>query len=146
MGADGSNERNIMNIKPWQEREFDAIGFVAVSPASNVIHMKSEIDELRAALQERDAEIAIPDDTISNQHTIAQNPGGAIVIMQRMNRKIAVQHKVLEQVKEAIEVASNGLRWFADRYPQDISGRDDEAFTQIDSAITAIQGVLKCEH
>lgn len=39
-----------MNIKTWREREFDAIGFVAVSPASNVIHMQAEIDEPRASL------------------------------------------------------------------------------------------------
>jgi len=46
-----------MSVKTWREREFDAMGFVAVSPASNVIHMRAEIDELRAALQERDETI-----------------------------------------------------------------------------------------
>lgn len=110
-----------MNIKTWREREFDAIGFVAVSPASNVIHMRAEIDDLRAALAERDAEIERLKYTVKKRDVGIEICGTLSV---KMEAKLAAQRKVLEQALEAIE---------------DFVGYRPD----IDAAITAIQEVLK---
>lgn len=77
--------------------------------------MLDGIDKIRAALAERDAEIErlkgpVPEDTISNQRTIQDNPRSAIGIMQRQNKKIEAQRKVLETAEEALKQAHAVLR------------------------------------
>ena len=60
---DAERERSIMSIKPWDERlketEFSgnelAYGISPTGIPPSVFCMKAEIDELRAALLERDA-------------------------------------------------------------------------------------------
>lgn len=37
--------------KTWRERELEARGYISISPASNMIYMQAEIDELRAELK-----------------------------------------------------------------------------------------------
>jgi hypothetical protein len=49
-------------IKTWREREFEANGYVAVSPASNVIHMKAEIADLRQAIAQAEKDARNVDD------------------------------------------------------------------------------------
>jgi len=116
-----------MNIKTWREREFDVIGFVAVSPASNVIHMQAEIDELRAALVERDAEI---------ERLTAMPFASEAVRAFVYGKKIDAQRKVLAQALEALQELnqSDGK----DR----TAGQLSEAVLQAEAAITAIQEVL----
>ncbi|WP_114973377.1 hypothetical protein [Rhodoferax ferrireducens] len=44
-----------------------------------------------------------------------------------------------ELVLEALETAKNGLLWYADRHPTEQNGCDDEAMTEIDRAIAALE-------
>jgi len=87
--------------------------------------------------KERDAEIErlkgpVPEDTISNQRTIQDNPRSAIGIMQRQNKKIAAQRKVLEQAISVLLRLKRieGVAW------------ESSSHKAADKAITAIKEVL----
>lgn len=101
------------------------------SQLANMLRTCSEA--LKQVTAERDAEIErlkgpVPEDTISNQRTIQDNPRSAIGIMQRQNKKIEAQRKVLEQALEALKLCSETI--------------SIEQIYERGKAITAIQEVL----
>lgn len=98
--------RQIMNIRTWQER-WGTLGI----PKNTA--MQAEIDELRAALAERDAEI----------ERLNKGWGAANLLAFKHAQSIEAQRKVLEQAKEAL--------------------RGSAGFDERNNAIEAIQGVLK---
>lgn len=155
-----------MSIKTWHER---AMLIDVNNRQITPVYMQAEIDELRVALQEqeeatraaddmrtqdqvlleeRDAEIKslkgrVPEDTISNQRTIQENPRGAIEIMQRQNKKITAQRKVLEQALEAFtETISMYLEWHKD-FPEHVGDKEKPVVQLALASITAIQEQLK---
>jgi len=93
-------------IDKWKAKEADwAAAYQSAYQEATISIVRAF--QLDAALQERDAEIErlkgpVPEDTISNQRTIQENPRSAIGIMQRQNKKIEAQRKVLEQALGAL--------------------------------------------
>ena len=103
-----------MNIKTWQER-WDTLGI----PKDMAI--QAEIDELRAALKERDAEIQRQYACIASHARITQ----------AAEVKVEEQRKVLEQALEALENHAGNYKL------------NDVQCDHQNAAITAIQEQLK---
>jgi hypothetical protein len=85
-------------IKTWREREFEANGYVAVSPASNVIHMKAEIDELRQAIEQANGMVLVTDGDANNYCQILtvlgmEEEGDPVAEVQRMKTVIEQAEK-----------------------------------------------------
>jgi hypothetical protein len=112
-------------IKTWRERLKPGIRST-VDPTINEL-MQAEIDELRAALVERDAEI---------ERLTAMPFASEAVRAFVYGKKIDAQRKVLAQALEALQELnqSDGK----DR----TAGQLSEAVLQAEAAITAIQEVL----
>jgi hypothetical protein len=113
-----------MNIKTWHER---AMLIDVNNRQITPVYMQAEIDELRAALQERDAEI---------ERLTAMPFASEAVRAFVYGKKIDAQRKVLAQALEALQELnqSDGK----DR----TAGQLSEAVLQAEAAITAIQEVL----
>ena len=123
-----------MNIKTWQERA--GVDHTIVGTFGYEGAMQAEIDELRAALQERDAEIERLKDI---NRTLVDKSNRQNIHDARQAETIAEQRKALEQVLNTlidVTASINMKRFWRDK--------DGKRFDEItDTAITAIQGVLK---
>ena len=117
-----------MNIKTWQEalghdRPLLACGAVGEA-------MQAEIDELRAALAERDAEIvgwrADQKENLANQCNLQ-----AIINAQR------------DVLRQALTTINANHHWHTEYDDFDGYGTKSQLHTQNIAAITAIQGVLR---
>ena len=88
-----------MSIKTWQERQ-------AAAGIGSIEAKDDEIDELRAALQERDAEIeqwkVKEVDWISAYQSVYQEATRETVRAFQLDGKLAAQRKVLEQCLETL--------------------------------------------
>ena len=103
-----------MNIKTWHER---AMLIDVNNRQITPVYMQAEIDELRAALQERDAEIERLKTVPMKYRRMTFNA--------ELQNEIAAQRKVLEQALEALKYVGAG------------------SYQQHAAAFTAIQEVLK---
>jgi uncharacterized protein YydD (DUF2326 family) len=111
-----------MSIKTWQERLEEKADCQIITTAALNCAMLDEIDELRAALAERDAEI-----------------GDLPQAQADMLATIKSQRRVLEQAKDAINDITSHINM--KRFWRD---SDEKRLDEItDAAITAIQEQLK---
>ncbi len=103
-------------ITPWKDRKINY-----ALPAPYQALMQAEIDELRAALAERDAEI-------EQLKSIAYSDDGAGGEGMKLFLQVRAQRKVLEQALEALKLCSETI--------------SIEQIYERGKAITAIQEVL----
>ena len=67
-----------MNIKQWSERVMPKDGYVQTVRTTQLKNMQTEIDELRAALQERDAWVEKAVDRIEEQRKVLEQAEKAL--------------------------------------------------------------------
>lgn len=119
-----------MSIKTWEER-YDPDGYIRGAARTKEAAMQAEINELRAVLQERDAEIERLKTVPMKYRRMAFNA--------QLQDEVAAQRKVLYQVKAVLLDVAESIN--LKRVWKDSDGqRMDEA---VDAAITAIQEQLK---
>lgn len=119
-----------MNIKTWQERlsHLDSPTDFAIAR-----HAKMESAELRAALQERDAEI----------ERLKQGAHEDGMLRVRYGKQFDAQRKVLEQALEALVLLKQMLNSWHEDMPDHIGDKELPALENASAAITAIQEQLK---
>ena len=90
-----------MTIKTWQEREFAAKGVLSREASVNLALAESEIGELRAALQERDAEIDRMKDI---NRSLVDKANRQNLHDARQSEVLTAQRKVLEHVLDTLTI------------------------------------------
>lgn len=63
----------------------------------------------------------------------------------RAAAELRAQHALIVQMREALDTANTGLRWYQESSPQFVDGSDDEANAEISAALAAADQYLKGE-
>ena len=144
-----------MNIKTWQERLKEsnhtgtelAFGVGPNKTSVTVLCMQAEIDELRAALKERDAELELIRVERNSLRVDIEFSRGTAEYWKAEhlagNAVIAAQRKVLAQALEALSTLVPMYKEWHDEFPEHVGDKEATAIQLANAAITAIQGVLK---
>jgi len=122
-------------IKTWEDR-YDPDGYIRGAARTKEAAMQAEINELRTALAERDAEI---ERLNAGLRLMTTKASANLKGWQSANSKVDEQRKVLEQALEAFtETISMYLEWHKD-FPEHVGDKEIPVVQLAKAAITAIQ-------